>query len=97
MAQESLGRASGFSHDGDTAIGNEAAVLVPRPDPDFSALIDGQRNLALGAHARYDNVLSGMSNSGEHYLSLYLDSICKESKAGYPQSAGSGGDIIAPS
>ena len=51
VPQEPLGRAGSFPHDGDAAIGNEAPVLVARPDPDFPALIDGERDLALGACA----------------------------------------------
>ena len=54
VAQEPPGGAGRLSHDRDTTIGNEAAALIPRPDPDLSPLVDGKRGLPLGAHLRQE-------------------------------------------
>ena len=58
MPQNALGRAELLPHDGDAAIGNEAAVLLAGFDSGLPALSDGERDLALGADSRHGGVLS---------------------------------------
>ena len=62
VAKKPLGRARIFPDDGDTAVGNEAPVLVPRPNPELSALSDGERNPALGAYPQHGVVPFDMTS-----------------------------------
>ena len=65
MAAPNVQTAFNSSPASDAAIGNVAAVLVPWPNPNLSALFDGERYLALGAHSRREVALLDMAGSDD--------------------------------